>query len=156
MGSLVMGTLPALSFDFNLMKCQDAQKVWRSGNPIEGLMQYFPEALHLILKKVQCFVDNCPGEFDTQVKSIAGDGNYRLVYLNEKDNLAEQISQILGDCALNLALSRYVSGLYNRPIQMGNICCNCFTTGDDDFFSSDQLIAVQCAAIKIEGMKTGD
>ena len=157
MGSLVMGTLPVLFFDFNLMKCQDAQKVWKTGNPIEGLMQYFPEALHFILKKAECFATNCPGgTFDTQVKALAGEGQYRLVYLDEQDTLAEQISQILGDCALNQALSRYVSGLHNRSIQLGNICCNCFTTGDDEFFISDQLIEVQKAAIQIEGMKTGD
>ena len=157
MGSLVMGTLPALSFDFNLMKCQDAQKVWGKGNPIEGLMQYFPEALQFILQKAKCFAENCPGgEFDKQVKALAGAGRYRLVYLDGQDRLAEQIHQILGDCALNQALSRYVSELHNRPIQMGNICCNACISAEPAFFLNPQLIAVQVAAIKIEGMKTGD
>ena len=139
------------------MKCQDAQKVWKTGNPIEGLMQYFPEALHFILKKAECFATNCPGgEFDTQVKALAGAGQYRLVYLDEQDTLAEQISQILGDCALNQALSHYVSGLHNRPIQMGNICCDGCISAEPEFFLDPQLMEVQKAAIKIEGMKTGD
>ena len=69
MGSLVMGTLPALFFEVYSMKCQDAQKVWGTGNPIEGLMQYFPQALQFILQKAKCFADNCPGgEFDRKVK----------------------------------------------------------------------------------------
>jgi hypothetical protein len=157
MGSLVMGTLPVLFFDFNLMKCQDAQKVWRTGNSIEGLMQHFPEALRFILKKAECFATNCPGgEFDTQVKALAGEGQYRLVYLDGQDQLAEQIHQILGDCALNQVLSTYLSNLYRRPIQMGNICCNACISAEPAFFLNPQLIEVQKAAIQIEGMKTGD
>jgi hypothetical protein len=139
------------------MKCQDAQKVWGTGDPIQGLLQHFPEALNFILQKAQCFADNCAGgSFDTQVKYLAGEGPYRLVYLDEKDTLAEQISQILGDCALNLELSRYVSKLHNRPIQLGNICCNACITAHPAFFNTHKIVEVQKAAIKIEGMKTGD
>lgn len=139
------------------MKCQDAQKVWKTGNPIEGLMQHFPEALQFILQKAKCFAENCPGgEFDTQVKDLAGAGQYRLVYLDGQDQLAEQIHQILGDCALNQFLSTYLSNLYHHPIQMGNICCNACISAEPEFFQSPILIEVQKAAIKIEGMKTGD
>jgi hypothetical protein len=141
------------------MNCQDAQKVWKTGNPIEGLKRYFPQVWDFLVTQARCFATkHLGGPFDQQVKAALGsdgDGRYRLAYLDQSE-LGHQVHDILGDPAIVLFLRKYFTDEYGIAIQMGSICCDGHITGDPDFFCSDDLIKVQIAAIQIEGMKTGD
>jgi hypothetical protein len=99
--------------------------------------------------QVKAFIGGSPDPFDTEVKKLAGTGNYRVTHSDGESSLAASVHDVLGDEMGRITLEEHFSGIYGHPIRIANICCSgCFTS--DGAVSGDRKLAIQLAAVNTD------
>ena len=133
------------------MDCVTAKLVWNHpGGFIEGLKAHLPDVLPELTRLVEAFVKKTPHPFDSEVKRQAGDGGYYIEHANtEDDPVAISIHDVVGDVTARNLLQKYLSGMFEQKIVLGNICCgSCVISGGP--IEDEQMFAIQMTAVNLD------
>jgi hypothetical protein len=133
------------------MDCQTARQVYLTAQHIQNICDRFPVAFEFLGHQARAFVDRRADAFDTAVKQIVGDADfpYRVTHQDEKTQLSQDISELLGDITSRLLLEQHFSQVVGQPIFFSTVCCDGHIT-TDRALTLAQVLPIQCAAVTLQ------
>jgi hypothetical protein len=133
------------------MNCQTARQVYLAADHIASIRERFPVAFEFLAQQAQAFLDRAPDKFDAAVKQIVGATPfpYRVVHQDEKTQLSQDISELLGDITSRLLLEQHFSQQVGHPIFFNTVCCDGHIT-TDRALTLTEILPIQCAAVTLQ------
>ncbi len=133
------------------MDCKTATQVYASGDPLTNIQRLFPETWAFLERQVVAYVQGARDEFDSQVRSIVGDTNfkYRMTHRDDRDRLTQDLSELLGDITSRLLLEKHFGAIAGQPLYFSTICCSSHLTADHEL-TLDEVLPLQKAAVQLQ------
>jgi hypothetical protein len=133
------------------MDCKTAQQVYLTDTHITNIHDRFPIAFEFLAQQAKAFLERQPDRFDQAVKQIVGETHfpYRVVHQDEKTQLSQDISELLGDITSRLLIERHFSNQLGQPIFFSTVCCDGHIT-TDRALTLEEVLPIQCAAVTLQ------
>ncbi|MBE9028932.1 hypothetical protein IQ266_04040 [filamentous cyanobacterium LEGE 11480] len=133
------------------MDCQTARQVYLTDTHVKNIRSRFPNAFAFLAQQAQAFLDRQPDRFDQAVKQIVGETRfpYRVVHQDEKTQLSQDISELLGDITSRLLVERHFSEKLGHTIFFSTVCCDGHIT-TDRALTLEEVLPIQCAAVTLQ------
>jgi hypothetical protein len=133
------------------MDCKTATQVYQGENPLAKIQALFPATWNFLEQQAWAFVQQQPDPFDNAVRNLVGDPGFafRLVHRDDRDQITQDLSELLGDITSRLLLERHFSQVVGQPLHFSTLCCSShLTTGHE--LTLAEVLPLQKAAIQLQ------
>jgi hypothetical protein len=133
------------------MDCKTATKVYTAIDPLLKIQELFPETWAFLAAQAKAFVTTQPDPFDTAVKEKTGalGFNFRLTHRDDRDQLTQDLSELLGDVTSRLLLEQHFSAQVGKTLHFSTICCSSHLTTDREL-KLEEVLPIQKAAVLLQ------
>jgi hypothetical protein len=133
------------------MDCKTATLVYQTDNHLDKIREIFPEAWQFLEEVSFSYVQGKADKFDAAVKDLVGETKFkfRMVHRDDKDQLTQDLAELLGDITSRLLLQKHFSQLVGQPVFFSTICCSSHLTTDHEL-TLEEVLPLQRAAVKLQ------